>query len=174
VRLRTDGASGQSVSEQVDYVKVDLSWRPIAVREQSGCVIAVAGCAMLQSDNHTDELYLQGTAYTPKALLDVRLVGVTGQVFRAGLIARAAVLNVSPSNGYEGPLVELPENTLAPSPLRVYLTAWSCPSGSCPSPPSTANGWRQDGRSLVKYTDGNVVPVPGQRGVEVQSWKLGQ
>jgi hypothetical protein len=176
VIVQTNSAD-QSVSEQVDYLRVNLAWRPIAVRAQSGCVSAVAGCPMLQTDNHTDELYIQGTAYTPKALLDVRLVGVTGQVFRAGLVARAAVLDVSPSNGYEGPLIELPENTLAPSPLRVYLTAWSCPSSPsipCTSPPSTANGWRQDGRTLVKYTDGNVVPVPGQRGVEVQAWKLGQ
>jgi hypothetical protein len=174
VVLETDGANGQSVSEQVDYLKFNLSWRAAAVRAQSGCVIVVASCAMLQTDNHTDEVYIQGTAYTPKALLDIRLVGVTGQVFRAGLIARAAVLDVSPSNGYDGPLVELPENTLGPSPLRVYLTAWTCPSGSCPSPPSTANGWRQDGRTLVKYTDGNVVPVPGQRAVDVQAWKLGE
>ena len=59
---------------------------------------------MVQTDIHTDELYFQGTAYTPKAWLDIRLVGVTGQVFRAGLVARTVSLNVSPSNGYEGPL----------------------------------------------------------------------
>jgi hypothetical protein len=173
VVLDTDNVSGQSVSEQVDHLKLNLSWRPISVRAQSGCVSAVAGCPMLHTDIHTDELYLQGTAYTPKAWLDIRLVGVTGQVFRSGLVARAATLNVSPSNGYEGPLIELPDNTLTPMPLRVYLTAWSCPS-TCPSPPSTANGWRRDGRTLVQYNDGNFVPVPGDRGVEVQSWKLGQ
>ncbi len=173
VIVETNSAD-QSVSEQVDHLKLDLSWRPIAVRAQSGCVSAVAGCPMLHTDIHTDELYIQGTAYTPKAWLDIRLVGVTGQVFRSGLVARAATLNVSPSNGYEGPLIELPDNTLAPTPLRVYLTAWVCPSGSCASPPSTANGWRQDGRTLVKITDGNFVPVAGDRAVEVQSWKLGQ
>jgi hypothetical protein len=174
VVLDTDSASPQSVSEQVDHLKLDLSWRSLSVRAQSGCVSAVAGCAMVQTDIHTDELYIQGTAYTPKAWLDIRLVGVTGQVFRSGLVARAATLNVSPSNGYEGPLIELPDNSLAPTPVRVYLTAWSCPSGSCASPPSVANGWRQDGRTLVKYTDGSVVPVPGDRAVDVQAWKLGQ
>jgi hypothetical protein len=173
VILDTDNVSGQSVSEQVDHLKLNLSWRPLSVRAQSGCVSAVAGCAMLETDIHTDELYIQGTAYTPKAWLDIRLVGVTGQVFRSGLVARAATLNVSPSNGYEGPLIELPDNTLAPTPLRVYLTAWSCPSGSCASPPSTVNGWRQDGRTLVQYTDGNFVPIPGQRAIDVQAWKLG-
>ena len=114
--LETDNVNGQSVSEQVDHLKLNLSWRPISVRAQSGCVSAVAGCAMLQTDIHTDELYIQGTAYTPKAWLDIRLVGVTGQVFRSGLVARAATLDVSPSNGYEGPLIELPDNTLAPTP----------------------------------------------------------
>ncbi len=174
VIVDTDTASPQSVSEQVDHLKLDLTWRPLAVRAQSGCVSAVAGCAMLQTDNHTDELYIQGTAYTPKALLDIRLVGVSGQVFRSGLVARAAALDVSPSNGYDGPLVELPDNTLAPTPLQVYLTAWTCPSGSCASPPSTANGWQVAGRTQVKYTDLNFVPVTGQRGIEVKSWKVGQ
>ena len=159
----------------MDYLKLNLTWRPISVRAQSGCVSAVAGCAMLQTDIHTDELYIQGTAYVPRAKLDIRLVeGAEGQVFRSGLVARSAIVDVSPSNSYAGPLIELPDNTLAPTPLRVYLTAWTCPSGSCASPPSTANGWRQDGRTLVKITDGNFVPVAGQRGVEVQSWKLGQ
>jgi hypothetical protein len=175
VVLETDTANGQSVSEQVDYLKLNLTWRPISVRAQSGCVSAVAGCAMLQTDIHTDEVYIQGTAYVPRAKLDIRLVeGAEGQVFRSGLVARSAIVDVSPSNSYAGPLIELPDNTLAPTPLRVYLTAWTCPSGSCASPPSTANGWRQDGRTLVKITDGNFVPVAGQRGVEVQSWKLGQ
>lgn len=175
ISINADSANGQSISAKVDYLKVTMSWRPIAVRAQSGCVIAVSGCPMLQTDIHTDELYLQGTAYTPRAALDVRLVGVTGQVFRAGLIARTAALNVSPSNGYEGPLIELPDNSFAPTPLRVYLTAWSCPLGGCSMPPSGAagSGWQQDGRTLVKYTDGNFVPIPSQRAVEVQSWKLG-
>jgi hypothetical protein len=87
-------------------------------------------------------------------------------------VARSAELNVSPSNGYEGPLIELPDNTLAPAPLKVYLTAWTCPGGSCASPPSTANGWTVAGRSLVKYTDANFVPVSGQRGVSVLSWSV--
>lgn len=172
VIVQTNSAD-QSVSEQVDYLRVNLSWRPLAVRAQSGCVSAVGGCALLETDIHTDELYIQGTAYVPKAKLDIRLVGVTGQVFRSGLVARTATLDVSPSNGYEGPLIELPDNTLAPTPLRVYLTAWVCPAGGCASPPSTANGWRLEGRTRVQYTDLNFVPVSGQRGVDVQSWKVG-
>ena len=136
---------------------------------------------MLQTDNLTEELYLQGTAYTPRARLDIRLiapqssdirVGVAGQVFRAGLVARAVGLNVSPSNGYDGPLIELPDNTLTPTPLQVYLTAWACPSGSCTAPPSTGTGWVVRGRTLVKYTDPNFVPVPGNRGVEIRSWHV--
>jgi hypothetical protein len=172
VTVDTDSTSGQSVSEQVDYLNLSLTWRPIVVRAQSGCVTVPGGCAMVQSDIHTDELYFQGTAYVPKARLDIRLVGVTGQVFRAGLVARSVSLNVSPSNGYEGPLIELPDNNFAPTPLRVYLTAWSCPAGGCASPPSTGNGWQAVGRTLVQYTDLNFVPVAGQRGVEVKSWRV--
>ena len=109
---------------------------------------------MLHTDIHTDELYIQGTAYTPKAWLDIRLVGVTGQVFRSGLVARAATLNVSPSNGYEGPLIELPDNTLAPTPLRVYLTAWSCPSGRCASPPQPRTDGGRSGARWCSTTTG--------------------
>jgi hypothetical protein len=172
VTVDTDSTSGQSVSEQIDYLNLSLSWRSIVVRAQSGCVTQPGGCAVVQSDIHTDELYFQGTAYVPKARLDIRLVGVTGQVFRAGLVARSVSLNVSPSNGYEGPLIELPDNNFAPTPLRVYLTAWSCPAGGCASPPSTGNGWQAVGRTLVQYTDLNFVPVAGQRGVDVKSWRV--
>jgi hypothetical protein len=172
VTVETNTADPQSVLEQVDYLTLKLKWRSIAIRAQSGCVTLPGGCAVVQSDIHTDELYFQGTAYVPKARLDIRLVGVTGQVFRAGLIARSVSLNVSPSNGYEGPLIELPDNSFAPAPLRVYLTAWSCPGGGCVSPPSTANGWQVVGRTLVQYTDLNFVPVAGQRGVDVKSWRV--
>ncbi|MEP6762167.1 MAG: hypothetical protein ABJA93_12495 [Sporichthyaceae bacterium] len=176
ITLETDSANGQSVSEQVDYLNLSLSWRSIALRAQSGCVTSPGGCPVVQTDIQTDELYFQGTAYVPKARLDIRLVGVTGQVFRAGLIARSASLNVSPSNGYEGPLIELPDNAFAPAPLRVYLTAWSCPGGGCPASPPTdgvpAGGWQVAGRTSVKYTDLNFVPVAGQRGVDIESWRV--
>jgi hypothetical protein len=179
VVVTTDATNGQNVSEQVDYLNLSLTWRSIVFRAQSGCVTLPGGCAVVQSDIHTDELYFQGTAYVPKARLDIRLVGVTGQVFRAGLIARSVSLNVSPSNGYEGPLIELPDNTLAPAALRVYLTAWGLPppclaAGTCPASatPSTANGWTLLGRTLVEYTDLNFVPVAGQRGVAVKSWRV--
>lgn len=170
VGIATDSANGQSVSEQVDYLNLSLSWRAVAFRAEQGCITQVPGCALLTTSNLTDELYLQGTSYAPKARLDIRLVGVTGQVFRAGLVARSAALNVSPSNGYEGPLIELPDNAYAPTPLKVYLTAWSCPGGGCSTPPSTANGWTVRGRTVVQYTDAGFVPVGGQRGVTVQSW----
>ncbi len=173
VTVATSNTGSQSVTEQVDYLNISLSWRPIAVRKQSGCVALPSGCAMVQTDIHTDEVYFQGTAYTPLAWLDIRLVGVTGQVFRAGLVARRVSLDVSPSNGYDGPLIELPDNVFAPVPLRVYLTAWSCPGpGACTSPPSTSNGWRVVGRTLVEYADLNFVPVSGQRGVTVKSWRV--
>jgi hypothetical protein len=168
------GNTATSVAASVDAVTATASWRALVFHQQGGCVVLPNSCAVVSTAaTHTEKFYVQGTAYTPSAKLSIELNSpATAQVFRAGLIARAVYLNVRPSNAFNGPLIELPDNSFGPSPLKVYLTAWTCPSGSCASPPSTGNGWVASGRTQVQYNDPNVVPVSGDRGVAVQSWKL--
>lgn len=176
VQLDTDSANGQQVTSRLDLLKLDLTFRPIAVRAQSGCVTTVGagGCAQFATNSTPGkELYIQGTAYLPRAQIDVTLNNISGQVFRSGLVARSALLSITSSSSYSGPVIELPDNTLAPTPLAMFFTVWKCPSGFSGAP-STAGGCTVRGRAKVTYTDGSFTPTPGQRGVTINSWTVGR
>jgi hypothetical protein len=155
-------------------VKLTIKVRPATVvRAESGCVVAVGGCPVIGTDTHEKEMYVQGTAYLPKAKIDLTLNNISGQVFRAGVVARAAVLNISASSTYTGPVIELPDNTLAPTPVELYFTAWQCPPATaCSATPSIAGHWRVRGRAKVKFEDPNTSPVAGDRRVFVLGWQV--
>lgn len=173
VTLETDSASDQSVTEQVDYVQLRLTWKPIAVRAQAGCVVAVGGCPVIGTNSQAGkEFYVQGTAYLPRSKVDITLNNISGQVFRSGLVVRSASLAITASSSYAGPVIELPDNTLAPKPLDMSFSAYLCPDGSsCPASPPSA-GWQLVGRAQARYTDDAFTPVPGDRAVTVLSWKV--
>jgi hypothetical protein len=163
-----------TVSAKVDYVKLVLKWRPLSVRAESGCIILVVGvCPVIGTNTQQKTFYVQGTAYLPKAKVDLTLNNVSGQVFRAGLIARAAALDISASSTYSGPLIELPTNTLAPSPVIVFFTAWSCPPAHAGVPSSTGpDPCTPTGRAKVRFSDANPSPVPGDRQVTILGWQV--
>lgn len=172
VTLSVDSA-GQSVDEQVDYVSLELEWMPIGVRAQSGCVTAVNGCSVIGTNPQGNkELYILGTGYLPRAKVDLTLNNISSQVFRCGLVVRVAELNITASSGFNEAVIELPDNAFAPTPLVVFFTAWECPPGNTCSLPPPATPWRRVGRAQVRYTDGNFIPVSGQRQVNVLSWNL--
>jgi hypothetical protein len=173
VSLNTDSTSGQSVTEQVDYVQLTLTWKPLALRAQSGCITTVGGCPVIGTNAQSGkQLYIEGTAYLPKARVDITLNNVSGQVFRSGLVARSASLSISASSSYAGPVIELPDNAFAPAPLDMFFAAYVCPSGSsCASPPPSV-GWQLVGRAKARYTDTSFTPVPGDRAVSVAAWQV--
>lgn len=177
LRLQTDNAlpGSSTTTSQIDHVKLELTYRDIALREQSGCVTTVGsgGCAQWATNSSPGkEMYLQGTVYVPRAQVDLTLNNISGQVFRSGIVARSALLNITASSTFVGPVIELPDNTSGPRPLEVFLTAWTCPGGGCAGPPSTAGGWVVRGRSKVTYTDASFTPTPGQRAVSVDTWSI--
>ncbi len=121
------------------------------------------------------EIYFQGTVYLPKAKVVIAILRTDGPVFADGLIARAFVVQSDAWTGtgiYDGYLIQAPDYSVGPTPLQVYLTAWTCATGSCAQPPSTAGGWKVAGRTSVKFTDAADVPDPGARRVSIQSLQV--
>ena len=160
--------------ERVDAIQLELSYIVPAFRAGSDCVITgpytglgnASTCALISTVNNAgNRFYVQGTTYTPKAVIDVTLNNVAQQVFRFGVIARSLWVKETGSFAYLGPVIEVPDD----SPgfvFSVYLSVYVCPgSDSC------APSGQPALRSKVAYVDPDpVTPVPGKRQVVVLSW----
>lgn len=177
VQVARTGNGMTALGAELDALELVLSWRPPSLRGQtqavngSNCVGGVDGtCPLIFTDGAQTQLYLQGTTYTPLAALDVRLTNVSGQVFKSGVVARSLAISVTPSAGFTGPVIEIPDETGAGVEMDVYLTAYVCRT-TCGAPPPSA-GWRRVGRSSVSLESAYPVPSTGQRGVTVTSWHL--
>jgi type II secretory pathway pseudopilin PulG len=167
----------------LDAVQLYLSWKPPSLRGEStlingansvGAVPPATSNPLILTNGTKTSLYLQGTTYAPLATFNINLTNVSGQVFKSGVIARSISVSVTPSAGFVGPVIEVPDETGSGVSLDVYLSAYVCttlPSVPCSgSPPST--GWRRVGRSTITLFSGYPVPSNGKRSVTVSSWNL--
>lgn len=174
----TTSTTAQTATQQLDFVRMNVTWRPTAVRVQSGCVTAFAGCSVLLTSANgglMNELYVQGTVYLPKAKITVAVRAADGPMFADGLVARSFLLQSDAYTAgvvYDGMLIQVPDYRQGATPLTVYLTAWTCSTGPCTQPPSVAGGWKAVGRTTVEYVDLATGVVAGQRDVSVKSWQL--
>jgi hypothetical protein len=175
-----------SLTADVDAVQVILAFKPPAVRGERtaingapNCVGTApyvpgsSNCALLATSGAQTSLYLQGTTYTPQAALDVVLTSASTQVFRSGVVTRSLRIGVTPSAGYTGPVIEIPDDSQGAQPLDVYFTAYQCPSGAtCPTPsPGTLPSapWRLVGRAAAGYAS---TTGGGPRKVTVKAWQI--
>ncbi|MGQ0843285.1 MAG: hypothetical protein ACT4QF_04040 [Sporichthyaceae bacterium] len=185
IGFRAKIANNRKATVNLDGIRLTLTWKPPAVRAQSGCVTTVpaqtnyngsGGCYLVQIDGNSTIAYFQGTTYAPRAAIYVKLNNVSQQVFKSGLVVRAVGVFVTGSFQYSGPVFEIPSDSLGPGPTEVYFRAYSCPEGlSCSTDPATAVGnWYLVGTARVSFDDGanTGAPSPGSRGVEVKSWTL--
>jgi hypothetical protein len=172
----------------VDWLQLDLAWvSPTGIRAQSTAVDGASNCvgtapyvsggpncALITTSGNQVQFYVTGTVYAPLAALDIGLTNTSGQVFRSGLIARSVRMGVSSSSTYSAPIIDVPDDTLGPVDLVVYLTAYRCPEGAtCTgvSPPSAP--WVMAGKAQVKYDDKGVYPpLAGKRSVSVEAWQM--
>lgn len=165
--------------ERVDGIQLELSFTPPAFRGQTeesvpgNCLAqtytADTGCAVLStSTNYSGKLYIQGTTYAPISVVDVNLNNATEQVMRFGVIARALWAKETGSLTYDGPVIEVPDNTpgFAPGGTVVYLRAYICPA----QPTCSASSGKLGLRSKVMINDPAGLPQPGKRQVQVLSW----
>jgi hypothetical protein len=170
LRVRYDAgvAFPQKVTENLDSIQLELSWRLPAVRGEKTAVNGGAncvgtypsGCALLQTSLNNTALYIQGTTYTPYGLLQINLTNSSTQVFRAGLVVRALEVQLTASTGFTGPLIEVPNASDGPVPLEVYFRAYV-------SAKVVATA-----RVRFPASDPTATPTAGARSVSVVSWAI--
>jgi hypothetical protein len=177
-----------SLTSTLDGVVVKLTWKPPAVRGERTAINGAANCvgtapylasgtncAMITTSGSQTQIYFQGTTYTPYAALDIAMTNASGQVFKSGLITRSLLFKVTASSGFNQPVIEVPDDSLGPAPLDVYLTAYACPAGSaasCSAATPPAAPWRVAGQAWATITDAGSTPVAGSRQITVRSWQL--
>jgi hypothetical protein len=172
-------------SEQVDAVLLDLtytvpSWRGETTAAVPGNCLAIpytqgsAGtgkCAVIYTaTNYKGAFYIQGTTYTPAAAIDIALSNITAQVLRFGVIARALDLWETGAVSYQGPVIEIPDNSpgYGIGDTVVHLSVTVCPGAStCAYDPSNVSL-----RARVYIHDPTGGPVAGSRQMAVQSWAV--
>ncbi len=176
--------AGNTVTENLDSIQLKLTWKPPTVRAQtatvngaSNCVGAVGGCAFIKTIGPKTRFHLQGTAYAPRAMLDLQLTNASAQVFRVGLIIRTLKIQITASAALANkPMIDVPP--IAPAgaavPLEVYFRAYVCPPGqsmACSANPAPAAPWRLSGTARARYENlGGATPSYGK--VTVLGWTV--
>jgi hypothetical protein len=170
-------------TETVDAIQLDLIFTPPAFRTEEtampggNCLTSIytggsAGqCAVLSTSTaYAGEFYIQGTTYTPRAVIDLALNNITSQVLRFGVVARALWIKETGSITYSGPVIEVPDNSTGygPGGTVVYLDVYLCPASSgC----TTSTG-RLGLRARVLIYDPTTIPNPPARQITIQSWAV--
>jgi hypothetical protein len=136
-------------------------------------------CALIYtSTSYKGNFYIQGTTYTPLAPLDIALSNITAQVLRFGVIARSLQLWETGSVSYQGPVIEIPDNSpgYGVADTVVYLTVYVCSGSSTCKTPSDTTTSAPTGklalRTRVYIHDPTGAPVAGSRQMTVQSWAV--
>ncbi|GAA1589366.1 MULTISPECIES: hypothetical protein [Kribbella] len=169
----TANLSAQSDTEDIDAIQLELKYTPPAFRAAGGCVTAgpytrggSTGCAVVSTINTSGNLfYVQGTTYVPTGVVDITLNNAVEQVFRFGVIARSAWIKLTGSFSFDGPVIEVPDDTPG-SVFSVYFTTYICPAAdTCDTSGSPVL------RARVAFADSDpAAPVAGQRQVSVLGW----
>jgi hypothetical protein len=165
----------------IDTIQLDLTYVPPAFRGETNAAIPGTNCLTLAytggsgpcavfstTTSYSGKLYLQGTTYTPAAVVDITLSNITQQVLRFGLVSRSLFIKETGALSYSGPVIELPDNSLGygPGGTIVYLSTYICPGKpTCSSSTGTLLL-----RSRVFVYDPSGTPEPATRKMVVQSW----
>ncbi|MET9316041.1 hypothetical protein ABZX12_29850 [Kribbella sp. NPDC003505] len=160
-------------TEMLDTLRLELTVVTPTLRGGSGCITNTpytgvgnaSTCAVVSAQSNDSLFYVQGTTYTPKAVLDITLNNAEEQVFRFGVVSRSLWVKVTGSFTFGGPVIEVPDD----SPgfvFSLYLSTYIC-SGSGPC----STGGTPALRSKIALVDSNpMTPSPGHRQVTVLSW----
>ncbi|WP_432880108.1 hypothetical protein ACQPYH_34520 [Kribbella sp. CA-245084] len=159
----TAGLPVKGDTEDIDAVRLELSYTPPALRAADGCVVEgpypsnTSACAMVSG-----RLSVLGTVYAPAAVLDLS-VGAGTPVVGAGAVVRA--LRLTAVGALSGVAIDLPVDSPAFT-FGVQLTAYICPGGLiCPA------GGRPALQARIGLVDADPSsPVAGRRAVTVLGW----
>ncbi|HET9657480.1 MAG TPA: hypothetical protein VFP72_19165 [Kineosporiaceae bacterium] len=104
-------------------------------------------------------VFLQGMLYAPVAAQDITLNNVGAAVFSWGAVVRSLSIDITPSDTYSGSFISIPVNLFTPAPLRLYLTAYACPSGQSCTGQAPATPWVPVGRAIATISPARKVSV---------------
>lgn len=147
------------------------------VRAESGCVVSMPytwnGCSVLSVDSEwSSRLYVQGTTYTPRAAIDVSVHDPSAPVFAVGVIARALHIRLSSGFSFDGPVVDLPDDSLGyeNGDTVVHLAVHVCPDERFASRCVNAAP-AESLRATVNIVDPDPGdPDPGNRRISITNW----
>lgn len=170
LRVRYDAgvAFPYRVVENLDAIRLQLTWKPPAVRGQQvpvngtgNCITRYpSGCDLLETATSGTAFYTQGTLYAPLASVSIKLASAGSVIFRSGIVVRSLQAQVPTSAESPGPVIQVPNDSAGALPLDVYFRAYA--------------GSTVVGTARVRYpaTDPTATPVPGRRAVTVLSWTI--
>jgi hypothetical protein len=137
IRYDAGAVYPSNVTENLDSLRLTLSYKKPAGRGQTvaisgingvastaNCVGAYPGCPLVETDAGGAVLSVQGTVYAPLAALNIRLSNAPAVLARAGIVARALQVQISPDPDFGGPLVEIPTVSTGAQPLDVYFRVY--------------------------------------------------
>jgi hypothetical protein len=167
--------NGGAIHAYLDQIKLVLEWDPPTlrpIRTTDSTYHDGTDALLYAPNNNLHSLYIMGTTYAPSARIDLMINNAAVEVFRSGIVVWRAAVDINPSSTYDGPVIEVPDQTLDYS--DVYFAAWLCGSGA---PPTTAAAAKSScsrvGTARVSFTDDDPANVvPGARQVKVYSWTI--
>jgi len=171
----------QAGTESVDTIQLRLGYTPPGFRAETTATVpgnclastytggSAGQCAVLStSSSYHGRAYLQGTTYTPNAVIDLTLSNITAQVLRFGVISRSLWIKETGAISYIGPVIEVPDNSpgFGPGGTVVYLNAYLCEAAATCGPGTG----KLRLRARVYLFDPSGSPSPPARQIIVQSW----
>lgn len=160
---------GRNTLSELDAVKLELTYYVPQLRAQSGSVAAPGGDPVIKVDGNSTTYYVQGTTYTPLALIDLALNNLDESVFRFGVVARSLKVFETGSFSYPGAVIELPDNSPGFGFERtiVRLKVYLCPGVTSGCTPGSGDLALE---SRVELFDEGGTPGPPHREVTVLNW----
>ncbi|MEU0093493.1 hypothetical protein [Kribbella sp. NPDC006257] len=161
----TAGLVAKDDVEDIDAVRLELTYTPPALRKASGCVLdgpyagGGSACALVRA---TGRFSVAGSIYAPDGVVDLT-ISSDGTGFRAGAVIRA--LRVSVTGKVTGVTFDLPDDTPGFS-LALHLKAYVCPNALLCLP--SGRPALQAKVGLVDTNPGS--PTAGRRQVTVLGW----
>ena len=158
----TAGLTAKDDTEDIDAIRLVLTYREPAFRAGNGCVVEgpypTNGCALISGNVSVD-----GTVYAPEAALDLTSTGGSRPIVKAGLVIRA--LRVSITGSLIGVAIDLP-NVSPGFTFGLHLSVYLCPGALICLP---------SGRPALQAKVGLIdadpsSPDPGRRRVTVLGW----
>jgi hypothetical protein len=159
------GLAAKDDVEDIDAVRLELSYTPPALRKASGCVVdgpydgSGTACALVRA---TGRFAVAGSIYAPDGVVDLT-IGSDGTGFRAGAVIRA--LRVSVTGKVTGVTFDLPDDSPGFS-FGLHLKVYVCPRALLCLPSG-----RPTLQAKIGLVDADPAsPVPGRRKVTVLGW----